>query len=267
MTEAGDTSAALCRAGYYKESGRLDDCGMKRLLLCGACGTPREGTYHCDLALCPGCARRRAARLRDAWRAAIPGVPVPPGYRWVLLTLTLKPSGAHVEALRADVARILWAWRLFLDRLRRRYDPTKQHMGGFFSVEVAGAVHLHVLAVLPYVEQRVLGDIWRDVTGDSYIVDIRAVRGAEAACAEVCKYISKAVGGNCDGDAERAVAVWAAVRGRQIHRPFGVLFGRVQRPAVERVPCPACGAHEWFPAELLQSMARTARPVLASGYG
>jgi hypothetical protein len=136
-------------------------------------------------------------------------------------------------------------------------------MGGFFSVELAGSVHLHTLAVLPYVEQRRLADLWRGVTGDSYIVDVRVVRGAVDAVREVAKYISKAVG----ADPVRAVEAWQAIRGRQIHRPWGVAFGAVRRRPVERTPCPSCGACEWFPSDLLGMLARTARPVVAWRYG
>jgi hypothetical protein len=141
-------------------------------------------------------------------------------------------------------------------------------MGGFMSVEVAGAVHLHVLGYLPFVPQAWLSSAWLAVTGDSPIVDVRAVRGATAdALREVVKYIGKAIG---TGDTDRAVETWAAMKGRQVRRPWGVAWA-IDRAAPKLeicgMSCEKCGGEAWLTADGLAWLERRAVTVLPSRYG
>jgi hypothetical protein len=115
--------------------------------------------------------------------------------------------------------------------------------------------------LLPFVEQRLLSDLWRRASRGSYIVDIRPLRGPfRVAVGEVCKYVSKGLAKG--GDVREGVRAWVAVRGTKTHRPWGTLHGKVQRPPpLPAPPCRRCGAVAWFPLEFLDVWGRTALPV------
>jgi hypothetical protein len=51
--------------------------------------------------------------------------------------------------------------------------------------------HLHVLLVTPWLPQKDLAHRWLAITGDSYIVDVRAISDPEEAARYVCKYATK----------------------------------------------------------------------------
>jgi len=246
---------------FLRESNRLLSCGEDRFYTCGGCGFVRRGVYRCDLLPCGRCAARRSERLRSLWTPAVERVPPRHGYRWALLTLTIR----RTDSLRACVDRILTAWRLLRTRIVRRYKTDKRHFGGFASVEVAGAVHLHALVHMPFVPQAWLSKVWKQLTRDSFVVDVRQIHGGtRVAAAYVTKYVVKTV------DPALGVRVWLAVRGRQIHRAFGVCVGLVEKPARPPCHCRLCGGVDWQPTAAffsLYALAKGARPVVASAYG
>jgi len=139
----------------------------------------------CNSKWCRVCQRRRAMRL--AGRLAQLVSPK----RTRFITLTLR---ANEEPLRCQVQRIYQAFR----RLRQRVLWKNTQSGGVAFLEVTrGAndtgwhVHLHILATGGFIDKTELSAAWKQITGDSFIVDIRWVRSVRNAIQYVCKYVGK----------------------------------------------------------------------------
>jgi hypothetical protein len=140
------------------------------------------------------------------------------------LTFTLRSSD---EPLRDQLDRLYASLR----QLRRTAEWQRHVRGGIATVEVTRNPrtgqwhpHLHVLADGTYWKQSQLSAAWRAVTGDSPIVDIRAVRSRNAAAQYVAKYAAKPLdmrGWPLDAIADLA----AALHRRRLVLTFGSLHG------------------------------------------
>jgi hypothetical protein len=166
---------------------------------------------HCDLRVCPECARRRSRhvarvysavlrrvvdrlpthlRLGRGWRPKSLPADTPAGRNWRLVTLTRRnPGGYDPERLRAQVrdtrrlATELWrdTWG---SHRAERVTAAAAGVGAVFGLEVSpftsagggGMVHVHMLVYGHYWPQDDLSRRWLKLTGDSHIVDIRQVR-------------------------------------------------------------------------------------------
>jgi len=107
------------------------------------------------------------------------------------LTLTLKSS--H-DALDAQLDRLYAAFA----RLRRRALWLEHVTGGIAFLELTynssastWHPHFHALIEGKYLPQPLLKKLWLEITTDSYVVDIRAVRDHAEAARYVTKYASK----------------------------------------------------------------------------
>ncbi|KXA91480.1 hypothetical protein AKJ64_04720, partial [candidate division MSBL1 archaeon SCGC-AAA259E17] len=102
------------------------------------------------------------------------------------MTLTFRRSW-NLESL---VERAFDCFR----KLRRR-KILEGVRGGFYSVEVKPPneqgwyVHIHVILDGFYMLQGVLSDEWKDITGDSFYVDIRSVRNRKAGVFYLLGYV------------------------------------------------------------------------------
>ena len=70
--------------------------------------------------------------------------------------------------------------------------------GGIYSLEVTydevnrnWHPHLHVLTQGTFFDQKMLSTLWKTVTGDSPVVDIRAVKSKKHVAKYVSKYVTK----------------------------------------------------------------------------
>ena len=151
-----------------------------------------------DVLFCQGCARREAkSTLKRYWPRILWLVrhdPREPRVSGKLLTLTLKNVEATMPDLSAGLRKITKSWT----RLRhRKFMATIR--GGLKRVELtynAKAdtfhLHLHVLIRAPYLPQQRISRAWREITGDSYIVDIRKVTGGPGGAGrELVKYAGR----------------------------------------------------------------------------
>lgn len=109
--------------------------------------------------------------------------------RFITLTLKHKP-----EPLFLTLARLRAAFR----ELRRHALWTSTTRGGVYSIEVkrnaetgCWHAHLHIVADGDFLAQARLAAVWLQITGDSQIVDIRAIRSRRDVALYVTKYISK----------------------------------------------------------------------------
>jgi len=104
-----------------------------------------------------------------------------------LMTLTLKKVVGNVED------RLLGLWELrkaaFKEIRRRGYL-----LNSWVAV-IEPPNHIHLVIDSEFIPQRELSQIWRTVTGDSFIVDIRKVnmgRNPKPVASYLTKYLSKA---------------------------------------------------------------------------
>jgi hypothetical protein len=116
--------------------------------------------------------------------------PVVANFSWpALLTLTLKVSGD--EDLHDLHEKMIHSFR----KLRQRdvWDVKR----GIFSVELIHKedgiwyCHGHGLIDSKWVDQKELSGAWFEITGNSFVVDVRRVFNTKQACLEVLKYVSK----------------------------------------------------------------------------
>jgi len=174
-----------------------------------------------------------------------------PSFKLLTLTLRAVPRGAG--ELRAAAGRIFESWRKLQQAVGFERDKRERLFGAIAVVEVGPRrnVHLHVLYWGRYVPQARLSATWRALTGDSYVVDIRELRGSwRDAAREVCKYVTKAASpANWTGsrDAEPSVPelllvdVFEALKGRRRVASYG-LFYNVKTPDEPARTCETCGA-------------------------
>ena len=166
----------------------------RRMLYCRAVpwvAISADGRTSLELKTCKSrwCSKCSLVRSRNARAAAETALASWSSAR--LLTLTMQRSN---EPLRTCLGKLRTCWRKL-----RSSDLFKRNVrGGLYSIEVTrGAkgehwhVHIHALVTGNYIEQRKLSALWLEITGDSMIVDIRAVHDRAAAARYVTKYVLK----------------------------------------------------------------------------
>lgn len=165
--------------------------------LAGECYHPREVFFYCDnckglvrvtlgcgkrfASFCPDCAKRWKRRTFAKY------------YRGVLvmkhpkfLTLTLKKVKGRIEAR----LRSLWEMKKYLFKRLARL--------GYKIPSWCGVIeppnHIHLILDACYIPQKLISSIWKEITGDSFIVDIRQVNGNDLrqVAAYITKYLTKA---------------------------------------------------------------------------
>jgi hypothetical protein len=152
------------------------------------------------------------------------------------VTLTLKHNSEPIES---QLTRLNTCW----NRLReRKFFKTCMRGGAAFleiKLDQTGRFwhpHLHVICEGAYIHSGQLSSEWHAVTGDSYIVDVRAVESADKAAAYVAKYASKPLDATIYRDTEKLAQAMAALRGKRLCSTFGTWrgFKLEERPADER---------------------------------
>jgi hypothetical protein len=180
--------AALTRCGANVfQLERFDACG-------GECTIEwseelqkhRVRANYCKSRHCEPCARAKANLIARNLRDALENAPKN-HHRFV--TLTLKHSDAPLH----DQVRRLY--RCF-KKLRDSEWWKKTQDGGAFMLEVKHNgthwhPHLHIISAGRFMRKEDLSGAWLRATGDSMIVDIRAIDSAKDVVHYVCKYVTK----------------------------------------------------------------------------
>lgn len=169
---------------------------------------------------CPVCSKKWNGLNRKKFAEAIAGMARP---RFLTLTLTKR------RAIRDNLDRIWDCRRALFRKLRAQGFKIHAWIG---VVELPN--HIHMVIDSDYIPQRDISKVWKTVTGDSYIVDIRQVkvdrhRAARGAVAYISKYLTKALGwaGSAPGE----------LKGFHVVQTNGV-------PALPKrtMKCPCCGS-------------------------
>lgn len=194
-------------------------------------------------ALCEACARRRAVQVGQTYVPKLEAaLEAKEGRIAALLTLTVKST----PDLRAGLELIRDSFLSFRRRALRYWSNPKRHpfseackiAGGVVALEVKrskqkpGSLwhpHLHAIVILDdYVDQKRLSEEWREITGGSFIVDIRRIRGEDviAGVREALKYPVK-FGDLSAVDCVRAYLAFRGIREGRAIRPLSS-FGCVR---------------------------------------
>lgn len=187
--------------------------------------------------LCPFCAGIRASRAIQKYTERIDEVlSKNRKLKPVLITFTVK-NGLD---LGERSTHLMKSFRTLLDRRR---DYLKKGRGFNEFCKINGAMysyentyneqtkewhpHLHMFALLDdWIDQEHLSETWHEITGDSFIVDVRKVKktkdmGYAKAAAEVCKYALKFG----DLTVENTWEAFKILKGKRLSGAFGSLYG------------------------------------------
>ena len=179
--------------GEWETAERVGCCGKKVVLECPSCGGRHLLPYSCGHKACGRCAGvQRWRKVEKLW----PLVKAFKDPRFLTLTfkskhhLTPEWRRSQFKALRSFLKnrwvkeRIgggVWAWEVTYNQRLKMWHP-----------------HFHILFDGAFMKQGDIRRIWKEITGDSFIVDIRPITGEGedaklGGLRETVKYITKAV--------------------------------------------------------------------------
>ena len=187
--------------------------------------------------LCPFCAGIRASKAIQKYSERVNEVlKQNRKLKPVLITFTVK-NGSDLSERSTHLMK---SFRKLLDRRR---DYLKKGRGFNEFCKINGAMysyentynektgewhpHVHMFALLDtWIDQEHLSETWHEITGDSFVVDIRSVKkdkqyGYSKAAAEVCKYALKFG----DLSVEHTWEAFKVLKGKRLSGAFGSLWG------------------------------------------
>lgn len=174
---------------------------------------------HCHDRLCTPCANARSFNLSQALLHLIEGKP------HTFITLTLCGKGEGLSEL--------------IDRLYKHFRALRLHptwsekvRGGAAFLEVKWSdkaqrwhPHLHIICDAGFIHQGELSSVWRGITKDSFIVDIRKVRDSGVSARYVTKYASKPLNASFSNTPKLLDEAIVALKGRRLCLCFGTWYG------------------------------------------
>lgn len=241
------TLSAFHRTGQKRSRvDRFCSCGSNAWVL-RAKSQPdryRVASDRCKDRWCEPCQRERRQTVCANLRAQMP----PGAVRHLTLTLKSRP-----EPLAAQLDRLHSCFA----RLRAQPSFRKRLAGGLTFVELTVNAstglwhpHLHVLCQGTFIPVDELRHTWQNITGDSYIVDIKLLHNAEQAAMYVAKYAGKAVPSCVWQSPQHFDEAIVALAGRRTFNAFGTW----KKLSLSRPPADDL---EWEPvATLAQLIAR-----------
>ncbi len=239
----GDIARALHESGFYRESDRFERCGRRLIRL--RCQTETR-TFAlpetCKSRVCPECQQRAAAKMRRGFTKMIGSWRRRPGQAVMLITLTFRSNGGAISG--PDIRRGFREVR----RLIREFYPKSRGCGAVGVAEIGAHnnLHVHLIVVGGYVAQRELSARWLHITGNSYVVDVRAVRDVTRSVGYVLKYMGKTPD---YADPGAYAGLLRALRGTRRLHTFGVWYNGIEREPKQRLECPFCGGVLGFDGE------------------
>lgn len=181
--------------------------------------------------LCPLCAIRRGAKSLSAYLQRFQAIQRElPALNAYLITLTVKDGPDLAERFKHlhDSQRELWK------RKQRIYETSLDGVqGAVWSYEVKRGEgsglwhpHLHMIALAESMpNQKRLSAEWRQITGDSFVVDVKPISQEDPASGfmEVFKYAVKF----SDQEPDDTVHAWETLRGKRLLASSGCFRGVV----------------------------------------
>lgn len=198
---------------------RFAQCGAGCHVECSpSTGRFRLSAHYCRDRLCQPCGMARSAVVtRNVSRHS-------KGRDCRFYTFTLKHSETPLADQIDRLYRSFAAWR--------RRDVVKSRVtGGVAILEVklgrdgSWHPHLHCIIEGSFFPQRELSDTWLRVTGDSYIVHLKALSNDQREVRYATAYAGKPLDASVCRTPERLAEAAAALRGRRITFTFGTWRG------------------------------------------
>lgn len=169
----------------------------------------------CHDRFCRPCNNDRALRIRRNLATHL----TEGTYRFVTLTLKHTPA-----PLTMQLDHLLHSFRL----LRRSKLWKRRVPGGAAFLEITWNPdtrrwhpHLHVIVTGKYIPRHDLSVLWKSITKDSHILDIRFVRDTAAAVNYVAKYATKSLSNTVVNDHSALREAIEALAGRKTIYAFG----------------------------------------------
>lgn len=181
----------------------------------------RLASHRCRDRFCPVCARCRSTILASNVAALIRERRC----TCKLITLTLRHSDTP---LKDQMKRLTASF----NALKRRKWWTARVVGGVMFTEIKIGrdnrwhVHCHIMAEADYLPNAELSAEWHAVTGDSPVVDVRAVKDVETAAGYIAKYGSKPCDRSVIFQPSRLIEAIAAMKGARTCTTFGAWRGK-----------------------------------------
>jgi len=184
----------------------------------------------CHDRLCEPCQRERQAEVTESILLKCHDAVQP--LRFVTLTLKHSdtPLGLQIDRLtscfkllrqhpdvKSAIAGGVWFLEVKLDKSKARWHP-----------------HLHCVVEGSFLDQKTLARAWHHTTGDSYIVDIRAIGSAADRARYVTKYSTKPLHSEVSRDPEKLQEFVTAIKGRRLYQCFGLWSKAVRRTPAKR---------------------------------
>lgn len=168
---------------------------------------------------CKVCARKWRMKTRRRYGSAIRHFRTP---KFVTVTLTKRRS--TYENLKR-----IWTMRKALFRKLRELG---YRVDGWCGV-VEFPNHIHMVVDCQYIPQWHLSKIWKTITGDSFIVDIRAVRNGCDGTDDLVRYITKYITKMSDWDGFNL----DLIKGFHVIGSYGLV-----KESKAILTCPVCGS-------------------------
>lgn len=202
-------------APLNKRALRIQACCVCPLIVQLSNGGVTVSPGLCRDRMCPTCQRLRAQAAKARLTEIVRSMNAPR-----FLTLTLRSSDAGLSAM---LDRLYESFR----QLRRRKEWKTHVLGGVAVTEVTRNAdtnqwhaHLHVMIDGSFWKQGDIADLWESVTGDSRIVDIRAVHGVESRVKYLTAYLAKATNQR-EWSASTLCEYASAIHRRRLIQTFG----------------------------------------------
>lgn len=196
---------------------RFQACGSSAFVLQSSADPPsyRIASNRCHDRFCVPCSTEHRRLVSQNLERILPQSHLR------LLTVTLKGDDTP---LLAKMQRARRCFALLRQRLSRR---NLLH-GGIAFVEITRNLstkqwhpHIHAIIEGAFIQQQWLRDVWKEITGDSYIVDIRLIRDNHEAASYVLKYAGKAINSKVWSDHDSLCEAILALRGTRCFSCFG----------------------------------------------
>lgn len=221
--------AALKRAGFpASRLERFDNCGAATFVLVQKVAPyrHRRASNKCRDRHCEPCQIERANKYAANLKKHLSQYKgrADRRFRFVTLTLRSKPApdpeqeGAFIASEMRRLIKCIGKLRrirlCFLKPRKLLCWWNRYVLGGAYFLEATlndkpespdfglWHIHAHLIVEGSYLPQDELASLWKTATGDSEIVDVRALSGVDEAAAELSKYASKGADAklSCDGD-------------------------------------------------------------------
>ena len=199
---------------------RLDWCCAFPMIGISSAGRPVLSMQCCRDRMCPQCQHQRTVETTSNILTSVMKMNSPR-----LITLTLRHRSA---SLAQELARLADCFR----RIRREKQWKKHVFGGIYAIEITRNlqterwhVHIHVIADGEFWAQKSISKLWLKITGDSDVVDVRAIHDKAKISKYIAKYVAKPT--EMKGWDNRSLCEYAlALHGKRLVHTFGSLHGQ-----------------------------------------